>query len=423
MASLQVGDIVLLIKATGTKKTKFEGRTGTVSSVEKIQHGWVKVEVDGEVMSWRSKENVYLKKVGEANEHQVGEPRGNGLPIARPEQVSMEEKHSFPSGYPNLDNEAFDDDSAAIVDTPISEVKNAPSRGEAKGEDLNAGTDNDVLTGEAKPATTLAPSVSQDLQSIHVDSTTHNSSLLAPIFLSLRNAFCWGSKTTRAEDGTKITITQRCCSSKVEVVKPDMMVPQVQEDSPASFPVATVGVLTPALALETRLARLEKKIPQIRQLKPVYLGDIAQLRNIRRSMKTAEIRTALRREWPQEMVDAGYFGATKGQELHTFDIDHIGEISLDAAPCFRGAYNAPSPWFFAVPHRWGGIDHPRNFVVLHSSLNRSFGDIFSREKHEYLSQVILKKVAEFYAWVGKARINWANLPEIQTANPAGVAQH
>ena len=39
-----------------------------------------------------------------------------------------------------------------------------------------------------------------------------------------------------------------------------------------------------------------------------------------------------------------------GQTQIMFDVDHV------------------------VPKRWAGIDHPRNYVVMHQSMNRSFGD-------------------------------------------------
>merc|ERR1711998_428229 len=51
-----------------------------------------------------------------------------------------------------------------------------------------------------------------------------------------------------------------------------------------------------------------------------------------------------------------------------------------------------------VPSRWGGIDHPRNMVVMHRTMNRSFRDSLPETKWYYLEQRsagILRKVAIF----------------------------
>ena len=51
-----------------------------------------------------------------------------------------------------------------------------------------------------------------------------------------------------------------------------------------------------------------------------------------------------------------------------------------------------------VPKRWGGLDHPRNFVVMHRSMNRSFRDALPEDKMAYINKRdrgILRKVAQF----------------------------
>ncbi|EOD34597.1 hypothetical protein EMIHUDRAFT_122763 [Emiliania huxleyi CCMP1516] len=56
-----------------------------------------------------------------------------------------------------------------------------------------------------------------------------------------------------------------------------------------------------------------------------------------------------------------------------------------------------------VPRKWGGIDHPRNMVVMHSSMNRAFGADMPEAKWFYLcsssscrSSGVLRQVAAFF---------------------------
>ena len=60
-----------------------------------------------------------------------------------------------------------------------------------------------------------------------------------------------------------------------------------------------------------------------------------------------------------------------GQTHIMFDVDHV------------------------VPKRWGGVDHPRNYVVVHQSMNRSFGEEQPEVKMAYYGRSVLRKVAEF----------------------------
>ena len=51
-----------------------------------------------------------------------------------------------------------------------------------------------------------------------------------------------------------------------------------------------------------------------------------------------------------------------------------------------------------MPQRWGGLDHPRNFVVMHRSMNRSLRDALPENKMAYINsrdRAILRKVAQF----------------------------
>ena len=48
-----------------------------------------------------------------------------------------------------------------------------------------------------------------------------------------------------------------------------------------------------------------------------------------------------------------------------------------------------------VPKRWGGVDHPRNYVAMHCSMNRSFGSALPEEKWAYLGNSVMRGVAHF----------------------------
>eukprot|EP00964_Phaeocystis_antarctica_P153298 scaffold121499_cov63-Phaeocystis_antarctica.AAC.1 len=48
-----------------------------------------------------------------------------------------------------------------------------------------------------------------------------------------------------------------------------------------------------------------------------------------------------------------------------------------------------------VPKRWGGVDHPRNYVAMHCSMNRSFGSALPEEKWAYLGKSVTRGVAVF----------------------------
>mmetsp|Transcript_7935 Transcript_7935/g.20338 ORF Transcript_7935/g.20338 Transcript_7935/m.20338 type:complete len:147 (-) Transcript_7935:137-577(-) len=51
-----------------------------------------------------------------------------------------------------------------------------------------------------------------------------------------------------------------------------------------------------------------------------------------------------------------------------------------------------------VPSCWGGLDHPRNYVIMHRSMNRSLRECMPEDKMAYLKKRdkgILRKVAGF----------------------------
>ena len=56
-----------------------------------------------------------------------------------------------------------------------------------------------------------------------------------------------------------------------------------------------------------------------------------------------------------------------------------------------------------VPQRWGGIDHPRNYVAMHCSMNCSFGSAMPEEKWAYISRSVTRRVAAFFKGVRESK--------------------
>lgn len=65
-------------------------------------------------------------------------------------------------------------------------------------------------------------------------------------------------------------------------------------------------------------------------------------------------------------------GPSEAGRLPMFDVDHV------------------------VPEKWGGINHPRNYVVMHRSMNRSFQGKLPETKWAYLGMSGLRTVARFF---------------------------
>ena len=167
---------------------------------------------------------------------------------------------------------------------------------------------------------------------------------------------------------------------------------QTQEADPGS---AALESLTRAQRMEAASeVNVQQKMAKLKAdhlyVKPVYLG-FTDYKNLKGLVSTAAIKdriVTLFKEMSMaqyqhhplcEFFERGGNGGYVPKMVHVkagqtqimFDVDHV------------------------VPKRWGGIDHPRNYVVVHQSMNRSFGDDQAELKMAYYGRSVLRKVAEF----------------------------
>ncbi|KAJ3083601.1 hypothetical protein HK102_000989 [Quaeritorhiza haematococci] len=159
---------------------------------------------------------------------------------------------------------------------------------------------------------------------------------------------------------------------------------------------------------KTRLARHQDKAHI--NVKPVYLGFVAPYKNHRGLIETADLTRKIdndfkimtKRNYKFSPLKDFYEPSPDGQgyvrkeiEVKTgkkekmFDIDHI------------------------IPESFGGINHPRNYVAVHRSMNRSWKDALPVWKMAYIQQEmedmgksrhdVLSKVGDFSEDILKSR--------------------
>jgi len=153
---------------------------------------------------------------------------------------------------------------------------------------------------------------------------------------------------------------------------------------------------TNQVKMDERIARFEEK--EHIHVDPVYLGFCETFKNMQqypvtsgklsteieavfKHMGPAQFRCHELRDFftPNPKGTGGYVPkkvSVKGEKgkVKMYDIDHV------------------------VPKCWGGLDHPRNYVVMHRSLNRSFRELMPQDKMQYIqrnNKTILRKVAQF----------------------------
>ena len=159
-----------------------------------------------------------------------------------------------------------------------------------------------------------------------------------------------------------------------------------------------------ALYQQSKL-KVDEKLEQFKErehieVAPVYLGDIhrPEYANLKQTITTGKMQRMIEKEFytmlertfkhhplkeyfePRSDGKQGYqpktvsLGLAGNRKERMFDIDHV------------------------VPDNWGGINHPRNMVVMHRSMNRSFQDALPETKWYYLSHRksgVLRHVALF----------------------------
>ena len=146
--------------------------------------------------------------------------------------------------------------------------------------------------------------------------------------------------------------------------------------------------------VEQKLAKFRAEGRDHLEVKPVYLG-FTEYKNLRGPVPSAVMR---------DLIVACFRGMTftQGQHHPLRDFFQWCPKNLAYIPKMVHIKAGQTQIMFdvdhVVPKRWAGIDHPRNYVVMHQSMNRSFGDEKPELKMAYCgvqSQCVLRKVAEF----------------------------
>ena len=160
-----------------------------------------------------------------------------------------------------------------------------------------------------------------------------------------------------------------------------------------------IGIYNASQAhVEEKLARFKQEGRDHLEVKPVYLGFIPEYRNLRKLISSVKMKDMIVERFKNMQLDKYdyddlkyFFEPSKkgggftpkmvkgrhGQTHIMFDVDHV------------------------VPQSWGGIHHPRNYVIMHRSMNRSFQSSPPERKMAYLgadsahSRSTLRKVCQF----------------------------
>jgi hypothetical protein len=131
---------------------------------------------------------------------------------------------------------------------------------------------------------------------------------------------------------------------------------------------------------------------------PVYLGSVKEYRNLAQLTKSGAMSKRIQKDF-HSMPESDY-------KFHP--LRHFFEKRDDGAQGYEGKMLRTGPTGkgrelmldvdHVVPARWAGLDHPRNFVVMHRSMNRAFGSQLPETKWAYLerrSSNILRATSQF----------------------------
>ena len=128
-------------------------------------------------------------------------------------------------------------------------------------------------------------------------------------------------------------------------------------------------------------------------VQPVYLG-FTEYKNLRGLVSSIKVRDLILERF-RGMTAADYHH----HPLREFFLPNITQGGEGYVPKMVRVKAGQTHIMFdvdhVVPKRWGGVDHPRNYVVVHQSMNRSFGEEQPEVKMAYYGRSVLRKVAEF----------------------------
>ena len=160
-----------------------------------------------------------------------------------------------------------------------------------------------------------------------------------------------------------------------------------------------IGIYNASQAhVEEKLARFKQEGRDHLEVKPVYLGFIQEYRNLRKLISSVKMKDMI-----VERFKTMRLGEYESHDLKFFF--EPSKISMGFTPkMIKGKHGQTHIMFdvdHVVPQSWGGIHHPRNYVIMHRSMNRSFGSQPPDYKMAYLgadsahSRSTLRKVCQF----------------------------
>ena len=170
-------------------------------------------------------------------------------------------------------------------------------------------------------------------------------------------------------------------------------------DGYAAFNLKTFkidDVLATLAAVATRLAKFQKQEKEHIDIAPVYLGFDHDYRNLAREVKPVKM---------GEMIKADFKIMSKSKyDYHSLkDFFELRASGGGYQPKTLKTKNGGKYCMFDVDHflpdNLGGPNHPRNYVVMHASMNRTFQDLLPEHEMAYgqkhNSNTVNRKVAKF----------------------------
>ncbi|KAJ3086814.1 hypothetical protein HK102_012412 [Quaeritorhiza haematococci] len=141
------------------------------------------------------------------------------------------------------------------------------------------------------------------------------------------------------------------------------------------------------LSAASRDLRLERHAdkPLINDALPVYLGQTPEYANQTRELNSTRQRDVIihkhKKMTPREFAKSPF------RRFFEPSRDGIGYVPIKI--------KINNTWYIVlqidhiVPKRWGGVDHPRNYVAMHISMNTSFQDVLPEAKMAYIETGIV----------------------------------
>jgi hypothetical protein len=131
-----------------------------------------------------------------------------------------------------------------------------------------------------------------------------------------------------------------------------------------------------------RLAAGSKAAQMHLDVKPVYLGFVSEYANIHQVVGRGKMVDMLDEEFAH--MSARDFARHPVRDYYHEDTTR-GGYTFKTAPGADGKQGRMFDIDHLLPESVGGMDHPRNYCVMHRSLNRSYGNSLAPEKAGYIA--------------------------------------